>query len=352
MANRSTSVTRIGRKLRFTLSRLGNWESWKRVPFKLMVRYVAPERPRRFPIRIQIEATSKCNLSCPCCSHSREKDKGQHLTEEQFRQILDRLPWSPKRVILCGVGEPLMNPQFFSFVDLLAERGIKCEFYTNGTLLTARMQQAILLRRNIDAISISCDGARKETFDALRLGADFDRWKQSVREFLIAVKHQRERVLSVGANIVVAKQNLAEIGDIVRLAANLGFDSVGIIDPVPVDDTAAAYCPSLLELSAVHREELFALARRLGLKILYFLRRGTSAPKLLLRCMQPWEYVFIRANGDVAPCCAVFGSEKAAVMGNILQQEFDDIWHGERFRAFRRSYVLGTNPLCRICPYA
>ena len=30
-----------------------------------------------------------------------------------------------------------MNPEFFSLVDVLAERGIKCEFYTNGTLLAA-----------------------------------------------------------------------------------------------------------------------------------------------------------------------------------------------------------------------
>ena len=171
------AIASIKKKLRFTLSRLCRWEAWKRVPLKLRVRYVAPERPRRFPIRIQIEATSKCNLSCPSCSHSREKDKGQHLAEEDFRRILDRLPWLPARVILCGIGEPLMNPQFFSLVDILAERRIKCEFYTNGTLLTTRIQQAILSRHTIDSLSISCDGAQKETFENLRLGADFERWK-------------------------------------------------------------------------------------------------------------------------------------------------------------------------------
>ena len=97
-------------------------ESWRRVPLKLAVLCVAPERPRRFPVRLQIEPTSRCNLRCPCCSHSREAGDGHDLSAEDFRRILDCLPWAPTRVILSGIGEPLMNPQFFALVDILAER--------------------------------------------------------------------------------------------------------------------------------------------------------------------------------------------------------------------------------------
>ena len=68
------------------LSRLGQWDFWRRVPFKLRVKYIAPGRPRRFPTKIQIEATSRCNLRCPSCSHSREEGKGQHLTPDNFRR--------------------------------------------------------------------------------------------------------------------------------------------------------------------------------------------------------------------------------------------------------------------------
>jgi radical SAM protein with 4Fe4S-binding SPASM domain len=67
--------------------------------------------------------------------------------------------------------------------------------------------------------------------------------------------------------------------------------------------------------------------------------------------MQPWEHLFIRANGDVASCRALFGSDKGAVMGNLLEQDFQAIWRGERFREFRRTSAAGTNALCRICPY-
>ena len=101
------TARRIKRKLAYVIPRLGRWESWRHASLKLRVAYGAAERPRRFPLRLQIEATTKCNLSCPTCSHSREKTGGQHLTDDALRRILGRLPWQPKRVVLSGIGEPL-----------------------------------------------------------------------------------------------------------------------------------------------------------------------------------------------------------------------------------------------------
>ena len=336
--------------LGFVLSRLSRRESWRGAFFKLRVKFLSPERPRRFPVKLQIEATNKCNLRCPSCSHRNEKDNGQHLTEERFCQILDGLPWSPERVVLSGVGEPLMNPHFFSLVDILGERKIKCAFYTNGTLLTETKRQAILSRKNIDRVVISCDGSQKGTFEYLRVGADFDNWKQSVHEFLLQARQQRAETLRLEMNLVLSKRNLPEMGGILRLAAELGFENVCALDPIPVDETAMALCPSATEIQAA-RQELVKAATDLGLKLICYFRRDASRPITVLWCMQPWEIMFIRANGDVAPCCAVYGSDRAAVMGNILEKDFGTIWLGERYREFRRTSLAGTNDLCRTCPY-
>jgi radical SAM protein with 4Fe4S-binding SPASM domain len=335
-------------RIKTLLTRMSHWESWRSALLRRRVGYIAPERPLRFPAQLQIEATSKCNLRCPSCSHAKEKGDGQHLTEEAFRKILNRLPWSPSRVVLCGIGEPLMNPQFFSLVDILAERGIKCQFYTNGTLLTARTQQAILSRRAIDTVSISCDGSQKETFESLRLGADFDKWKQSVQEFVLQAKKQRGRTLTVGLNVVVSKQNLHEVGGILRLARELGIGNVYFLEVIPVDTIAMDLRLSAAEISAVH-EELVELAADLGLKVTCFFRRDKIPPETPPHCLQPWEYMFIRANGDVAPCAALFGSDKGVVVGNILEQDFETIWLGEPYRKHRRGSVSGTNELCRTC---
>jgi radical SAM protein with 4Fe4S-binding SPASM domain len=183
------------------------------------------------------------------------------------------------------------------------------------------------------------------------VGAEFDRWRQSVGEFVTEARQQRGNTLSIGANVVVSKANLHEMADILRLLAELGFGTAYVMHPIPVDDTAADLCASPAELAAVREEDLFALAGGLGLKVHCSFRRRAWPPKAIPRCLQPWEYIFVRVDGKAAPCCALFGSEKEAVMGNIFQEDFAEIWHGQRFREFRRTSAAGTNALCRICPY-
>jgi radical SAM protein with 4Fe4S-binding SPASM domain len=334
---------------KFVLSRLTRAESWQRAAFRMKVRYVGRERPGWWPTKLQIEASSRCNLHCTACSRARELGGGEDLTEEKLRRILDSLPWSPGRVVLSGIGEPLMNPAFFSLVDILAERKIRCEFYTNGTLLTEARQQAILSRSNIDVINISCDGSRKETFESLRVGADFDKWKRSVQDFVLHARQVRDGTLSIGLNVVISKKNLQEMGDILRLATEWRLDIVYILDLVLVDQTTTALSASDVEILAAGKE-LARLAASLGQRVAVCVRRSASAPRLRPTCLQPWNYVGIRTNGDVVPCCAVFGSDRLPVMGNLFQQDFRTIWHGERYREFRRSSFSGINELCRICP--
>jgi radical SAM protein with 4Fe4S-binding SPASM domain len=331
---------------------LSRWGGLRALPLRLLVRYLSSERPWHSPRSVQIEATSKCNLRCPTCSHKADEGSGQHLTGERLRKIIDRLPSSPARVRLSGIGEPLLNPHFFSLVDILAERGIKCDFITNGTLLLPRMREGVLSRANIDEVIVSCDGARKSTFESCRVGADFDSWKQLVADFLAEAKRRRRQTLRVSASTVVSKQNLNELGDIIRLAADLSINRVTLLSPIPVDDVAVSLCPSPTEMSSVHLEELERMAAVLGVRICCALGpRSSLPPASIPQCMQPWEYVFIRANGAIQPCSALFGSDKVAVMGNMLEQDFTEIWRGARFREFRRTSALGTNSLCRLCPY-
>jgi len=320
----------------------------------LIVRYVDASRPSPIPTTVQIEATTWCNLRCPLCSHSREMTSGRHLTGDELRAILDRLPWTPPHVRLSGVGEPLVSPYFFELADILAERGITCEFYTNGTLLGRQAtRDAILSRPSITGLRVSCDGATKDTFEAMRLGAEFDAWKQSVQGFVTQAKEQRGATFSLGVLTALSRQNLGEIGDVIRLVADLGMQRIFIQDPMPIDDVAASWCPSLDEMREFHGHEgeLRALGKSLGVTATFRYRRGVSPRPIGIRCLQPWMYTFIRATGDVAPCCSVFGSDDAAVMGNLTNEDFEAIWHGDRYREFRTTLVSGTNDLCQTCPY-
>jgi radical SAM protein with 4Fe4S-binding SPASM domain len=318
--------------------------------FGLRKKYIDRDTPRRVPAAVQIEASSKCNLRCPECAHSRDGEPGQHLTAIDFNKILVRLPFSIKRVMLSGIGEPLLNPHYFSLVDALAERQIRCRFITNGTLLTQQMCEAIIRRPNIEYVVISCDGVEKTTFENFRAGANFETWTEFIRHFAIRAKQERPD-LRIGMNTVITRQNLLQLREMVHMAADLGFQNIHFLDPIPVDDIAAGNVPSKDELARINFKDLHKSGRLSGLKVTWSIRRDKVYFRLIPRCLQPWEDVFVRANGDMLPCPANFSTKKLAVMGNIFLDDFNKIWNGSRFREYRRTCLTGTNPLCRVCPF-
>jgi radical SAM protein with 4Fe4S-binding SPASM domain len=318
---------------------------------KAKIRYMNPERGRTTPTTVQIECSSNCNLRCPSCSLSREVNPGRHISTDDLRTILDKLHFQPKTVSLNGIGEPLINPDFLKLVDILAERGILCTFFTNGTLLTARLAEQILSRENVSFVGISCDGARKETFETLRFGAKFETWKGFVKNFLTAAHSRSPRPVETVMNSVISQGNLTELDGLVQLAAELGFRSIQFTDLVPNDPVAAALQMADIQWSMLDTDSITRHGEELGVDVVWALRRKEIPPRTPLRCLQPWEYVMMSVEGDILPCCAIIGSDKADVMGNLFQQDFVQIWQGEKFEHFRRTAADGTNPLCRMCPY-
>ncbi len=318
---------------------------------RLVIQYITAAYPCQLPRKIQIEATSRCNLRCPSCPNSLNAGGSKHLKPDELTKILNQLPFQPASIILSGTGEPLCNPSFIELVDILAERGIKCHFYTNGTLLRPLMRSTILSRANITSIGISCDGATKETFEANRVGADFETWKKYVRAFL--AEAQKSRLLKIGMMSVLSRHNLNEIEDTIRFAADIGFKTINFLDPIPIiDNVAASVCPSWTDISKLNEKHLCRFGMKLGLDINFrWMRRKITPPKSLVRCIMPWEYIQVRADGNVVPCSALFTADKLIFMGNLLQQEFEEIWHGNQFREFRRMCASGRNPLCRVCTY-
>ena len=65
-------------------------------------------------------------------------------------------------------------------------------------------------------------------------------------------------------------------------------------------------------------------------------------------CRFLWNELFVALNGDVAPCCI----QGRPVVGNVFQQNLDQIWNGEAMQEMRRRLLEG-DPIdcCRDCNY-
>jgi len=64
-------------------------------------------------------------------------------------------------------------------------------------------------------------------------------------------------------------------------------------------------------------------------------------------CPLLWSHIHVTATGDVLPCC--IGDWKRPI-GNINQEDFDDIWQGNNMRTLRKSLVNDKKvPHCSTC---
>ena len=67
------------------------------------------------------------------------------------------------------------------------------------------------------------------------------------------------------------------------------------------------------------------------------------------RCLRLYHSLQVDWEGNVVPCC--FDKNSEYTMGNLLDEPFESIWNGERYRAFRN--ILNRQgrvlPMCRDC---
>src|SRR5262245_26828844 len=90
------------------------------------------------PVCLYLETTNRCNLPCTTCPRTFEElEPAANMSFDLFRSIVDQYP-NIARVVLHGVGEPMMVPNLPRLIRYLQQRGTYVLFNTNDTLLNAR----------------------------------------------------------------------------------------------------------------------------------------------------------------------------------------------------------------------
>ena len=144
-----------------------------------------------FPLHLDVEISSRCNLACVFCDRRGKKIDGEgDMSFDMFKSILDEAA----EYRLCGLklscrGEPLLNPDAADMVAYARKRGVlDVYFNTHGMLLTEEMSRR-LIDAGLNRISISVEGTDPERFEKARRGASFSKIVQNI-ETLRNLKEQ------------------------------------------------------------------------------------------------------------------------------------------------------------------
>ncbi len=161
------------------------------------------------PRSIQIECTTRCNLKCTMCEISYWTEPGGDLEIEKLRTMLDHLP-RLRRVDLTGIGEALMNRGFFKALKLLKSRGLYVTLNDNFTMMTEEAARRIV-ELGVDQIFLSLDGATKQTYEKIRVGANFEKVIGNARRLVEMKRQMGKKRPEVKVNAVVSADNYREL---------------------------------------------------------------------------------------------------------------------------------------------
>jgi MoaA/NifB/PqqE/SkfB family radical SAM enzyme len=317
------------------------------------------------PVCLYLETTNRCNLLCATCPRTFEDlESPADMSWPLFTRIVDQLP-RIDRVVLHGVGEPMLTKALPRMVRYLKARGTYVLFNTNGTLLTLKKGRE-LVEAGLDELRVSLDAAEPAAFSRVRGKDMFDRIVRNVGAFTAWLRAENLPRPAVSLWLTGLKETIDQLPDFVRLAARLGVGEVYLQRLVyfPEGQSLARAESSLfarLDVDEQRRvDEAQSLARSLGIA---FNASGATEPGTSLErgaedrpwslCRRPWTLMYFTAHGRAIPCCIAPFSQRGYdgfTLGNATQESLRQIWNGPRYRAFRTA-LLSERPAvsCASC---
>jgi len=322
------------------------------------------------PIRlkgINLEISSKCNLNCRHCF--RRTYIGAHKDELMHPAVIENI--MPELKLLHGIdltgwGEPLLHPEFGKILkDIRRNFPGALTFTTNGILLDENVINHVL-DSELDTICFSLDAADDESYRAVR-GRYWSKIEAGMTE-LIRRKQQRGRGLpGIFAGFLLRRsrlQDLFKFGEkMTRLMLNgiILQQMTGVFGPADLDEVS---------YSAYYGERFDEQKFRQGIKDLKeelnYLQ--VIGPERIENQRQggcgafPLDHLFVKANGDVSPCCVLcypvlllnrkkeLRPAQMLVLGNLRRQSLAEIWDGEAAVSWRNEMTdKGFTEVCADC---
>ena len=318
------------------------------------------------PVCLYLEVTNRCNLLCTTCPRTYEElEPEADMSWPLFRQIVDQAP-NVKRVVLHGVGEPMLVKDLPRMVEYLKQRSIYVLFNTNGTLLTEKNGQA-LIDAGLDELRVSLDAADASVFQMVRGKDMFDRIVTNVRRFRQMQTEQSKLLPRVSLWLTGLRETIDQLEAFVRIADSVDVREVYLQRLVFFTDSPNGLAraeSALFERTSNDEEATIArasaLAQTLGVA---FHASGATEPEISIKkkqddnpwslCRRPWALMYFTATGRAIPCCIApfsmhgYGS---FTLGDATQQSLREIWNGPAYQDFRGK-LLSTDPpgACKSC---
>lgn len=297
-------------------------------------------------------ASGSCNLRCRHCWIEPDYSGNAPATYTPFAK-LEPVFVKAKELGLVSVkltgGEPYLHPEIDVVIEKLIGMGLRIIIETNGTLLNADRIE-VLKKHNI-FISVSLDGATRETHEGLRaVPGCYDQLLKNMRLMQSAGK-------SYQVIFSLHKKNMAELADAIKLAVENGAGSFKIN---PINDLGRGG-------EMKENSELLTVAETLEFYKGEFQQIVKGCPIKVHFDIPPALKSLTDLSGNGTGCCGIMGilgmlhdgsaglcgiGEKVADMnfGSLIDGDIEKIWRENVFlQQIRERFPGNLGGVCGRC---
>jgi len=261
------------------------------------------------PLRIWLEPTNYCNLLCPFCPQSSPSAVPRgYMDYELYQKIISEAKGGVYDINLCHRGESLFHKRIIDMIVLAREAGLKTRLHTNATIMNKDMSRE-LLRSGLDLISFSFDGFEKETYEKLRVNANYEKTLNNILNFL----HLKQKLR---LNKPYTIFQVIDSGD--EVSSEVQRDFIHQFDKLPLDKL---YIKLPHNWGGIIPEERVAAAK----------------PKAYSHCTFCWYSLTILWDGTVLPCPQDYFAK--IPLGSLQHSTLMEVWNGGTMVKLRRSFI-------------
>lgn len=296
-----------------------------------------------FPLSLNIEITTKCNLACTFCYH-RELNKEQkiHMDMKLFKKIIDEAKkYALPAVNLNGLGEPITHPKLIEMIRYCKEAGIEdIMFHTNGTVMTEKQAKGIV-EAGCTRIIFSLDSPNKKTYESMRIGANFEEVNNNVLKFLKIRNSLKSKTPLVTVTMVLTDKTVNEADEFKKKWKNHA-DHITAQDLVYSFDTIDKTTNSESWIS--YEKSYYQIDKD---KIIHDQKKNIEK----FRCAYLYQSLKIHPDGKIDPCTP----RNAPTIADLSKgQTIKDAWNSNTVEDMRNMHEKGewfNVPACKNCDH-
>jgi radical SAM protein with 4Fe4S-binding SPASM domain len=362
-------------------------------------------REKRF-LRVKLDMVTRCQLRCIMChfAHPDFEENPNTMSNELLEKVASEIFPLAHDLVLSSSSEPLMAKNLPRALELARQYDVPNFHFSTNLLSMNRQTMEKIIDVQMPLLTVSIDGATKETFERIRTPA---KWDVVMKRFDL-VKEIKDASGSefphLSATAVIMRSNIHEMPDLVRLmhekgATQMNFVHMGVIGGLGVEHETLMNDPVLCnttlreiqrvadelgmrvtlpmeipenlangtEIDAAKAQDgggsaivsandavgigsAMGVAEFLNHKLDEFLLKGKKKDNHRRACYFPWYYIHVNPDGTVFPCGAWF---EFTTFGDFNTQSFREIWTGEKYTELRRQiYGMKLRDVCANCSVA